>query len=170
MFREFFYLLAMEFKQTKAYLPVALFFSVIFPIGILIAFGYITSSPFKTYIISGTIAFYISIGTTLSVAQTIANEREVGRISLISASGIPRELYILSIAISNGITTLLIVPILLIAGSLLLHIVVASPTYLIISILSSIFMGMMFGTLIGFGFRTLREVNQYSQIISFGLA
>lgn len=170
MFREFIYLLVMGFKETKAWLPIAIFFSVIFPIGILIAFGYITSSTFKSYLISGTITFYISIGTTLVVAQSIATERQQGRLSLLIASGIPKELYVIAIALVNGITTFLVVPILLIAGTLLLHIIISSPLLLIFSVLVSVFMGMMFGMLIGFGFKTIREVNQYSQIISSGLS
>lgn len=170
MLREFFYLVEMQFKEAKAYLPAILFFSLLFPVGILVAFGYITASPFKDYIISGTITFYISVGTTLAVAQTIANEREVGRLSLMIASGIPKEVYVISIAISNGLTTLLIVPILIVFGVLLLHIMVLSPLFLVIALVISLFMGIMMGMLIGLGFRTLRQVNQYSQIISFGLS
>ncbi len=160
----------MEFKEAKIAIFAVIFFSIILPIGILVALGTIVSTIYKVYLISGTITFYMTIGTTLSIAQGLANERESGRLSLLLAAGISRELYSLSIAISNGLSALLVTPLLLIFGVLLFHLKVASPPLLVIAIISALFMGITMGMLIGFAFRTPRDVNQYSQIISFTLS
>lgn len=170
MIREFLNLLIMGFKTIKAYLPSFLFFSIFFPIGLLTLFGSISSSDYSPFVISGTLTFYISLGTITSVAQTLANERQSGRISLMIASGIPRELYVVSIMLTNGLSTLLVVPIIVIIGEVFLHVYVESIPSLVLSLVLSAFMGSMLGTDLGFAFKNEYAVNQYSTIITFVLS
>ncbi|WP_221290561.1 ABC transporter permease [Stygiolobus caldivivus] len=170
MVTEFLNLLGMQFKMIKAYLPVFVFFSVMFPLGVMLVFGYVAVSSLTPYIVSGTITFYISIGVLTSVAQSIAFERSKGRFSLMVSTGIPKELYAISIALSNGISTLIVVPVILILGHYLLHVEVRSVPLLVVSLLSSIFMGSMLGMTLGLGIRNIYAVNQYSSIISFVLS
>ncbi|AOL15502.1 multidrug ABC transporter ATP-binding protein [Sulfolobus sp. A20] len=170
MLSEFFNLIVMQFKMVKAYLPAFLFFSILFPIGFMLVFGNISIKSLTPYIVAGTITFYISVGVLTSVAQSLAFERNAGRFSLMIATGIPRELYAISIALSNGLGTLIMVPIILILGEFLLHVRILSIPYLIVSLLASIFMGSMLGMTLGLGIRNLYAVNQYSTIIGFVLS
>jgi ABC-2 type transport system permease protein len=160
----------MQIKMVRSYLPSFLFFAILFPFGILISLGRIASQELTPYLISGTLTFYISVGTLTSVAQSVAAEREAGRISLIVASGVPREVYALSIVLSNGLTTLLIVPVIIVFGSLLLHTGVGSIPFLVVAVVCSVFMGSMLGMTLGFGIRNQNAVNQYSSILAFLLA
>ncbi|MEM3329620.1 MAG: ABC transporter permease [Saccharolobus sp.] len=167
---EFFTLVIMQLKMIKAYLPIFLFFSILFPLGFMLVFGYISVSSLTPYIVSGTITFYISVGVLTSVAQSLAFERNTGRFSLMIASGVPRELYAISIALSNGISTLIIIPIILALGHYILHVEIKSIPFLIIAIISSIFMSSMLGMTLGLGIKNIHVVNQYSTIIGFVLS
>ncbi|WP_338602073.1 ABC transporter permease [Sulfolobus tengchongensis] len=170
MLSEFINLIIMQFKMIKAYLPVFLFFSILFPIGFMLVFGYISIHSLTPYVVAGTITFYISVGVLTSVAQSLAFERNAGRFSLMIATGIPRELYAISIALSNGIATLVMVPIILILGSYFLHVEIRSIPYLILGLISSLFMASMLGMTLGLGIRNIYAVNQYSTIIGFVLS
>ncbi|BDB98014.1 ABC transporter permease [Saccharolobus caldissimus] len=170
MLTEFINLIIMQIKMIKAYLPAFLFFSILFPIGFMLVFGYISIHSLTPYIVAGTITFYISVGVLTSVAQSLAFERNAGRFSLMIATGIPRELYAISIALSNGLATLIMVPIILILGEYLLHVEIKSIPYLIVALISSIFMGSMMGMALGLGIKNMYAVNQYSVIIGFVLS
>ncbi|WP_054846904.1 ABC transporter permease, partial [Sulfuracidifex tepidarius] len=130
----------------------------------------ISSGDYSPFVISGTLTFYISLGTITSVAQTLASERQSGRISLMIASGIPRELYIVSIMLTNGLSTLLVVPIIVFIGEVFLHVYVESIPSLVLTLALSAFMGSMLGTDLGFAFKNVYAVNQYSSIITFVLS
>jgi len=170
MLREFLDLIVMQLKMIKAYLPVFLFFSILFPIGFMLVFGYISVKELTPYIVAGTITFYISVGVLTSVAQSLGFERNSGRFSLMVATGIPKELYAISIALSNGLATLIMVPIILALGAYFLHVVIGSVLYLIVALVSAIFMGSMFGMTLGLGIKNMYAVNQYSTIIGFVLS
>jgi ABC-2 type transport system permease protein len=160
----------MQLKMIRAYLPVFLFFSILFPIGFMLVFGYISIRSLTPFIVAGTITFYVSIGVLTSVAQSLAFERNAGRFSLMIATGIPREFYAISIALSNGIATLIMIPIILVLGSYLLHVEIKSIPFLLIALVSSLFMASMLGMALGLGIRNIYTVNQYSTIISFVLS
>ncbi|ACP37851.1 ABC transporter permease [Saccharolobus islandicus] len=170
MLSEFLNLIVMQLKMIRAYLPVFLFFSILFPIGFMLVFGYISIRSLTPFIVAGTITFYVSIGVLTSVAQSLAFERNAGRFSLMIATGIPREFYAISIALSNGIATLIMIPIILVLGSYLLHVEIKSIPFLLIALLSSLFMASMLGMALGLGIRNIYAVNQYSTIISFVLS
>jgi ABC-2 type transport system permease protein len=68
MLTEFVNLIIMQIKMIKAYLPAFLFFSILFPIGFMLVFGYISIHSLTPYIVAGTITFYISVGVLKSVA------------------------------------------------------------------------------------------------------
>jgi len=170
MLREFLDLIVMQLKMIKAYLPVFLFFSILFPIGFMLVFGYISVKELTPYIVAGTITFYISVGVLTSVAQSLGFERNSGRFSLMVATGIPKELYAISIALSNGLATIIMVPIILALGAYFLHVVIGSVLYLIVALVSAIFMGSMFGMTLGLGIKNMYAVNQYSTIIGFVLS
>ncbi|BCU68123.1 multidrug ABC transporter ATP-binding protein [Sulfolobales archaeon HS-7] len=170
MIREFGSLIVMQFKTIRAYLPAFIFFSFFFPIGLLLMLGSISAPTSYTFIISGTVTFYIAIGTITSVAQTLAAEREAGRISLIVASGIPREIYVISVVLSNGVSTLIIVPLFILIGVIFFHVVIKSVLFLVLALISSTFMGSMMGMDLAFALRNTVAVNQYSSIISFVLS
>ncbi|MCH4816029.1 MAG: ABC transporter permease [Saccharolobus sp.] len=170
MLSEFLNLIVMQLKMIKAYLPVFLFFSILFPIGFMLVFGYISIRSLTPFIVAGTITFYVSIGVLTSVAQSLAFERNAGRFSLMIATGIPREFYAISIALSNGIATLIMIPIILVLGSYLLHVQIKSIPFLLIALVSSLFMASMLGMTLGLGIRNIYAVNQYSTIISFVLS
>lgn len=166
MLSEFLNLIVMQLKMIRAYLPVFLFFSILFPIGFMLVFGYISIRSLTPFIVAGTITFYVSIGVLTSVAQSLAFERNAGRFSLMIATGIPREFYAISIALSNGIATLIMIPIILVLGSYLLHVEIKSIPFLLIALVSSLFMASMLGMALGLGIRNIYAVNQYSTIIS----
>ncbi|WP_278465125.1 ABC transporter permease [Saccharolobus islandicus] len=170
MLSEFLNLIVMQLKMIRAYLPVFLFFSILFPIGFMLVFGYISIRSLTPFIVAGTITFYVSIGVLTSVAQSLAFERNAGRFSLMIATGIPREFYAISIALSNGIATLIMIPIILVLGSYLLHVEIKSIPFLLIALVSSLFMASMLGMALGLGIRNIYTVNQYSTIISFVLS
>lgn len=170
MLREFLDLIVMQLKMIKAYLPIFLFFSILFPIGFMLVFGYISVKELTPYIVAGTITFYISVGVLTSVAQSLGFERNSGRFSLMVATGIPKELYAISIALSNGLATIIMVPIILALGAYFLHVVIGSVLYLIVALVSAIFMASMFGMTLGLGIKNMYAVNQYSTIIGFVLS
>jgi len=170
MLREFLDLIVMQLKMIKAYLPVFLFFSILFPIGFMLVFGYISVKELSPYIVAGTITFYVSVGVLTSVAQSLGFERNSGRFSLMVATGIPKELYAISIALSNGLATLIMIPIILALGAYFLHVVIGSVLYLVVALVSAIFMASMFGMTLGLGIKNMYAVNQYSTIIGFVLS
>lgn len=160
----------MQFKMIKAYLPVFIFFSILFPLGFIFSFGTIIQRTLSTYLISGSITFFISINSIISVAQNLALERSSGRFSLMIASGIPIQLYAISITISNGIQTLMLIPVFLVLGYFLLGVRISSALFFVLSIIGSIYMASMVGLLIGTAIRNLHAVNQWSSIIGFILS
>ncbi|BAB66659.1 ABC transporter permease [Sulfurisphaera tokodaii] len=169
MLREFIHLIIMQFKMIKAYLPAVIFYSIFFPLAFMFSFGLITFSKYLVYFISGTITFYISIGVFVSTTQTLSSERREGRFSLIVASGISRELYAISIAIAQGISTLIMIPVIVILGDYILHIVLKSVIYLLLSVIIGIFTFSMLGITLGLGIKNYYAVVQYSQILGFAL-
>lgn len=114
MLREFLDLVIMQLKTIKAYLPAFLFFSFLFPMELMLVFGYISIRELSPYVATGTITFYIYIGVLISVAQSLAFERSSGRFSLMRAAVIPKEVYAISIALSNGLATIIMIPIILV--------------------------------------------------------
>ncbi|BFH73025.1 ABC transporter permease [Sulfurisphaera javensis] len=169
MLREFLDLIIMQFKVIKAYLPLMIFYAIFFPLAFMLAFGFISMRSYYPYILSGTITFYMSIGIFVTVSQSLGYERRSGRFSLMVSAGIPKELYALSIALGNGISTLIMIPIVIIIGYFLLHVIVKSILFLLISIITSIFTSSMLGITVGLGIKNFYAVNQYSQIIGFVL-
>jgi ABC-2 type transport system permease protein len=160
----------MDLKTIKAYIPSILFFSLFFPFGLLIMLGSVASAEFSTYVVVGTITFYISISLINSVAQSIGAEREYGRFSLMISSGIPVQLYALAIAFSNGLQTILVSPIIILAGDLFLRIKPDCIPLLAITLILSIFLGSMIGEALAFAIKNIYAINQYSNILSFTLA
>lgn len=169
MLEEFLDLLVMQFKAIKAYLPLMIFYAIFFPLAFMLAFGLLSVPSYYPNIISGTITFYISIGIFVSVSQSLSYERISGRFSLLVSTGIPKEIYALSVALSNGISTLVMIPVIAIIGYFLLHVVVKSVLFLLISLITSVFTSSMLGITLGLGIKNYYAVTQYSQILGFAL-
>ena len=170
MLRELLDLIIMQFKTIKAYLATFIFFPIIYPIAIILVFGSISAKEFAPYIVAGTTTFNISIGVITLVSQILATERQTGRFSLMVAAGIPKEVYAISIALSNGLADILSIIVTLLVGIYFLHLQVASIPYLIVTIIASIFMASMFGMALGLGIKNPYAVYQYSIIISMALS
>jgi len=169
---KFWQLLKMQFKMAKSYLPSVIFFSIFFPIGFLLLFRFVASSSASYYIISGTATFYVFINAVSGVAQILAAERNRGRFSLMIASGVPKELYSFTIALSAGISTLVVVPVIILLGELLLGITIplGALPLLVISAILSLFSSSMLGMFMGLAIRSQRAVNQYSNLVAFVLS
>jgi ABC-2 type transport system permease protein len=123
----------MEFKSVKVELPFTIFFSILLPIVLLVSLGNVISRDYEAYIISGTITFHVTLSAMLAIAQRLAYYRESGMMSLLLAAGISRGMYAVRTALSEGLSTLLVVPLLLIFGVLFFHLSVASPLMLVIA-------------------------------------
>jgi ABC-2 type transport system permease protein len=159
----------MQMKTFKASIVSGIFFSLVLPIGLLKILKPITSSDFSLYAISGTLTFYLFLGTMLAVSQIIGLERRDGKFSLMIASGIPKELYMLSILFSNGFGTLIFIPILILVADFLYGVSPSNVISLIISLVLSIYVGSIMGTDLAFSTRNYYTINSLSQVISFGL-
>ncbi|BBD72113.1 multidrug ABC transporter ATP-binding protein [Sulfodiicoccus acidiphilus] len=165
-------LLKMQLKMVKSYLPSVVFFSLFFPLGLLLLFKFVSAASASFYVISGTATFYVFVSVVSGVAQILAGERNRGRFSLMLAAGVPRELYSFTIAVSNGISTLVVLPVVIVLGELLLGVVVPleAVPLLTVSAVLSLFSSSMLGMLLGLGIRSQRAVNQYSNVIAFVLS
>jgi ABC-2 type transport system permease protein len=167
---EFLNLLKMQSKTTKNYIPAIIFFTVFMPLGLLLVFGLTAAQSFKGYAISGTVTFYVAVSIINSVAQSLAYERNAGRFSLMMASGIPRWVYAITIALSNGVPSLASITVILLLGEFFLRVRIESIPLLLLAIASSLFSASMLGMLMGLGIRSQQAVNQYSNILSLFLS
>jgi hypothetical protein len=129
--------------------------------------GSVASAEFSTYVVVGTITFYISVSLIYSVAESIGAEREYGRFSLMISSGIPVQLYALAIAFSNGLQTILVSPIIILAGDLFLRIRPDCIPLLAITLILSIFLGSTICEALPFAIKNYYTMNQYSHILSY---
>ncbi|BDC17904.1 ABC transporter permease [Acidianus sp. HS-5] len=170
MIKEFLNLVIMRLKTAKAYIASLIFFSVFFPIGLLLMMGSVARSSFSIYIIAGTITFYIAVSMINSVAQQIGYERETGRISLMISSGIPMQLSVLAIALCSGLQTIVVTPLMIFVGDAFLGITPLCIATLALTLLLSLVLGSMLGAFLAFLIRSVRAINQYSNILSFTLA
>ncbi|BCU66694.1 multidrug ABC transporter ATP-binding protein [Sulfolobales archaeon HS-7] len=169
MFREIFYLVAMQIKGIKSYAIGYVFFSLLFPLGFMLVFGSFLTGPYVIYIISGTITAYLFVSTFGSVANNLANEIEGGRFSLIIGGGVRREVYSLSISLSQVILDISSILAILAVGFLVYHLQLKSIPLFVIALGSSIIMSATFGMVLASILKNPYVVSQYSTVLGFAL-
>ena len=169
MFREIFYLVTMQLKGVKSYLIGYAFFSLLFPLGFMLEFGSLLSSSYVLYVVSGTLTAYLFIGTFTAVANNLANEMESGRFSLIIGTGIRKEVYSLSIVLSEIVADIVGILTILAIGLYVYHVELKSIPLFIIALCSSIGLSATFGQVLASAIKNPYEVSQYSSVLGFAL-
>lgn len=169
MFREILYLVVMQIKGVKSYLIAYAFFSLLFPLGFMLVFGSLLSSSYVLYVVSGTLTAYLFISTFTAVANNLANEIESGRFSLIIGAGIRKEVYSLSIVLSQIITDIAAILTILGIGLYVYHVQLESVPLFIIALCSSISLSATFGMVLASVIKNPFQVSQYSSVLSFAL-
>lgn len=169
MIREMLYLIAMQLKGVKSYLLGYVFFSLLFPLGFMLVFKSLLLSSYDLYVMSGTLTAYLFIGTFSAVANNLANEIDSGRFSLIIGAGVRREVYSISIALSQIISDIAGIVTILAIGLLAYHIQLKSIPLFIIALGSSIILSATFGMMLASIIKNPYEVSQYSSVLSFAL-
>ncbi|AWR93601.1 ABC transporter permease [Acidianus brierleyi] len=169
MLREILYIVVMQIKGAKSYALGYVFFSLLFPLGFMLVFASFVSNSYRLYIISGTLTAYLFISTFTAVANNLANEIESGRFSLILDAGVRKELYSISIALSQIILDIMPILTILTIGVLIYNIQLKSIPLIIIALSSSIALSSIFGMTLASVIKNPYEVSQYSNVLGFAL-
>lgn len=169
MFREILYLIAMQIKEVKSYALGYVFFSLLFPLGFMLVFGSLVSASYVLRIVSGTLTAYLFISTFSSVANNLANEIESGRFSLIMSSGVRKEIYSISIALSQILLDIVPILTILAIGVSAFHLQLKSIPLFIMAISTSITLSAIFGMTLASIIKNPYEVSQYSSVLGFAL-
>jgi len=166
MLKELADLVMLQLKTTKAYILAFLTISILNPIALVFVFGIISMKEFAPYIIAGTVTYEVSTGIMTTVIRSIGYEKSNGRFSLMIASGITKEIFAISVALSGGLLYILSIVFILLVGVYSLHLQVVSIPYLIVGVVASIFMASMFGMALGLLIKSYSAAIQYSSVIS----